>query len=63
AAGDRAGLVAVNMVFGNIEEKRGRYEDARSRYEEAALQAEVIGDESAMASAARNLESLADDGK
>ena len=63
AAGDRAGLVAVNMVFGNIEEKRGRYADARSRYEEAALQAEVIGDESAMASAARNLESLADDGR
>ncbi|MGD9963354.1 MAG: tetratricopeptide repeat protein [Thermoplasmata archaeon] len=63
AAGDKSGLIAVHMVFGTIEEKRGRYEDARSHYEEAARQAEVLGDESAMASAARNLEALADDGR
>lgn len=60
--GDKGGLVAVHLVSGNIEEKRGRYEVARSHYEEAVRQAELIGDGSAMAAASRNLEALEDEG-
>jgi tetratricopeptide (TPR) repeat protein/DNA-binding MarR family transcriptional regulator len=58
--GDEGGLIAVHMVFGNIEEKRGNYDTARSHYEEAARQAELLGDDSAAVSAASNIEALGD---
>lgn len=60
-AGDKGGLVAVHMVLGNIEEKRGRYDAAESHYEEAGRQAETLGDEAAMAAAASNLRALEDE--
>ncbi len=56
--GDRRGLVAVHILLGNIAEKRGDYDAARAQYSEAVRQAESLGDEAALASAARNLESL-----
>lgn len=58
AEGDKAGLVAVSLMFGNIEEKRGDYVAARARYVEAIGQAELLGDDAALAAAKRNMESL-----
>ena len=58
AAGDKGGLIAVHMLMGNLEEKKGDYEVARKRYKEAAMQAELMGDEVAMDAAAKNLAAL-----
>ena len=57
-AGDKEGLIAVNLLLGNVEEKRGDYDAARARYAEAVRQAELLGDEEALTAAMRNLRSL-----
>lgn len=58
AAGDKRGLIAVHMMMGNLEEKKGDYEAARERYKEAAMQAELVGDGAAMGAASKNLAAL-----
>jgi len=50
-AGDKDGLVAVHMVRGRTEEKRGNNEAAASHYREAARHAELSGNTSALAGA------------
>jgi hypothetical protein len=56
--GDKRGLVAVHMVLGNVEEKRGNLAEAKVHYEEAARHAEILGDASAIGAARRNLDAI-----
>lgn len=58
SSGDKAGLVAVHMLMGNLEEKKGDYKAAERRYRDAAIQAELTGDGPALDTALKNLSAL-----
>jgi tetratricopeptide (TPR) repeat protein len=57
-SGEKQGLIAVKMLMGMVQEKKGDYRSAGEHYQEALRQAELIGDSSAFMSARRNLESI-----